>query len=78
MTVFAESAPELVRLLVCPACRGELTAVTSPPLSENKPEDFLTCAACKLAYPVRDGIPVMLVDEAVPLVNIPVVGAFQS
>ena len=29
--------------------------------------DQLLCNACKLAYPVRDGIPVMLIDEALPL-----------
>jgi len=30
-------------------------------------QDGLICAACAVAYPVRDGIPVMLVDEACPL-----------
>lgn len=46
----------LREVLVCPACKGPLEY-------ETKPES-LTCAACKLRYPVEDDIPVMLVDEA--------------
>ncbi|WP_304605023.1 Trm112 family protein [Actinotalea lenta] len=40
-------------LLRCPACHGEL-AGSGP----------LTCTVCRRSYPVRDGIPVLLVDEA--------------
>lgn len=50
---------ELMSLLVCPACRGKLTEV----------EEGLHCAACACIYPVRDGIPVMLVEEAISAVN---------
>jgi len=47
-------APELLAIIVCPACHGELALV----------ESELVCQGCGLAYPVRDGIPVLLVDEA--------------
>jgi len=50
---------ELLAIIVCPDCHGQL-AVTERPGAE--PE--LVCQGCGLAYPVRDGIPVLLVDEA--------------
>ena len=46
--------PDLLAIIVCPACRADLAVV----------EDELVCQGCGLAYPVRDGIPVLLVDEA--------------
>ncbi|HEY0024743.1 MAG TPA: Trm112 family protein [Longimicrobium sp.] len=51
--------PWLLDLLVCPKCRGELTY-------EKDPES-LVCAADRLRYEVRDGIPILLIDEARPL-----------
>ena len=51
-------APELLAIIVCPACHGELALV------EGQPQPELVCQGCGLAYPVRDGIPVLLVDEA--------------
>lgn len=56
-------APELLRILVCPRCKGELGVRRG----EDGAEAWLDCAACALAYPVEDGIPVMLVEEAKPL-----------
>jgi uncharacterized protein YbaR (Trm112 family) len=47
---------ELLAILVCPACKGGLETVEEGA--------GLICRACRLRYPVRDGIPVMLVDEA--------------
>lgn len=47
---------ELLDILACPACKGEIT-----PLEDGH---FLLCRRCRLRYPVRNGIPVMLVDEA--------------
>ncbi|MGW1158534.1 Trm112 family protein [Streptomyces sp. NPDC002513] len=44
----------LLEILACPACHA--------PLKEEDSE--LVCTGCGLAYPVRDGIPVLLVDEA--------------
>ena len=50
---------ELLKILACPACKGPLT---------YQPEHALDCPACRKRYPVRDGIPVLLVDEAEPLI----------
>lgn len=47
---------KLLDILVCPACKG--------PLMYDKKKSELVCKADRLAYPVRDGIPVMLEDEA--------------
>lgn len=52
-------SPVLQRLLVCPGCKGALV--------HQDAEDRLVCEVCQLAYPVRDGIPIMLRDEAIPL-----------
>ena len=49
-------SPDLVAILVCPQCKG--TLVMEPA------ETGFICHACRLRYPVREGIPVMLVDEA--------------
>lgn len=50
---------ELLEILVCPKCKGEL---------EYRPDDEeLVCPRCRLRYEIRDGIPIMLVDEAKPL-----------
>jgi len=49
-------APELLAVLVCPKCKGDLEHRLSP--------EVLVCHACRLVYPVEDGIPIMLVDEA--------------
>lgn len=51
--------PKLLEILVCPACKG--------PLLFRRPSEDLVCRPCRVAYPVRDGIPVMLVDEALAL-----------
>ena len=48
--------PALLEIIVCPADHGELT------LAADGAE--LVCGSCGLAYPVRDDIPVLLVDEA--------------
>ncbi|MFF0741102.1 Trm112 family protein [Streptomyces sp. NPDC004111] len=50
----------LLEILACPACHAPLTDETAAATPQ------LTCTSkdCGLAYPVRDGIPVLLVDEA--------------
>jgi uncharacterized protein len=48
--------PALLEILVCPDCRS--------PLAVDDDNDELVCTGCGLAYPVRDDIPVLLVDEA--------------
>jgi uncharacterized protein YbaR (Trm112 family) len=50
---------DLLDILACPKCKGDLV------LTEQ--EDGLICNKCKLLYPIRDGIPVMLIDEAIPI-----------
>jgi uncharacterized protein YbaR (Trm112 family) len=50
-------AKELLEILVCPACHGELALRESP--------ESLKCQQCHRVYPVRDNIPIMLLDEAV-------------
>ncbi len=50
--------PKLMEIIVCPDCHGTL----EPGLHEGVEE--LVCTGCGLAYPVRDDIPVLLVDEA--------------
>ena len=52
---------ELLDILACPKCKGEIN------LNDNK--DGLICDNCKLIYEIRDDIPIMLIDEAKPLVG---------
>ena len=47
---------KLLDILVCPLCKG--------PLLYRKSQAELLCKPCRLAYPVKDDIPVMLEDEA--------------
>jgi uncharacterized protein len=50
--------PQLLAILVCPKCRGKLRVEEDPPR--------LLCDQCRLLYEIRDGIPIMLIDEAKP------------
>ncbi|RTZ73094.1 MAG: Trm112 family protein [Gammaproteobacteria bacterium] len=47
---------KLLDILVCPLCKGKLIY--------NKDRQELICKADRLAFPIRDGIPVMLEEEA--------------
>ena len=49
----------LLEILACPQCKGDLV------LTEK--EDGLICNACKLLYPIKDDIPIMLIDETIKL-----------
>lgn len=53
---------ELLRILACPKCLGDLKA-----FEENGAAAGFVCHRCKVVYPVRDNIPVMLVEEAQPI-----------
>ena len=55
-------APELLEILACPNCHAPLR----PDVADLAAAQELICtsAACGLRYPVRDGIPVLLLDEA--------------
>jgi uncharacterized protein YbaR (Trm112 family) len=48
--------PRLLEILICPACHGGIAVIND--------EAGLECQSCGRVYPVRDGIPVMLVEEA--------------
>jgi uncharacterized protein len=50
---------ELIDILVCPKCKGDLEL--------TKEEDGLACISCALKYPIKEDIPIMLIDEALPL-----------
>jgi len=49
-------SPELLEILVCPLCKE--------PVSLTSDGNGLKCAKCKRVYPIKDDIPVMLIDEA--------------
>ncbi|MDI9634882.1 Trm112 family protein [Kamptonema cortianum] len=51
--------PKLFEMLVCPLTKGPLTY-------DPKTKELISLRA-KLAYPIRDGVPIMLIDEARPL-----------
>ncbi|MCG8470862.1 MAG: Trm112 family protein [Desulfobacterales bacterium] len=50
---------ELIDILACPQCKGDVTLTESG--------EGLCCPSCKLIYEIRDGIPVMLAEEAKPM-----------
>lgn len=50
---------ELLEILACPKCRGDLRLTAT--------EDGLICENCRLLYEIRDGIPVMLIEDAKPI-----------
>lgn len=50
---------QLLDILVCPKCKGDLLL--------SGEEDGLVCNACKLKYPIKDDIPIMLIDEAIEI-----------
>jgi uncharacterized protein YbaR (Trm112 family) len=51
-------SPKLLEILVCPKCKGEL--------EYRESDQLLVCNKCRLQYPIRDDIPIMLIDEATP------------
>lgn len=50
---------DLLDILACPQCKGEIRL--------NATGDGLICDRCRLLYEIRDGIPIMLIEEAKPL-----------
>jgi hypothetical protein len=55
--------PELLDIIVCPACHGELAVHEGSDAADEETGE-LVCTGCGLAYPVRGDIPVLLVDQA--------------
>lgn len=52
-------SPDLLAILACPKCKGDIHL--------NPSGEGLICEACHLMYPIKDDIPIMLVDEAVKI-----------
>jgi len=52
----AEISDRLLSMLACPRCKGKL--------QYDRERPALTCDACRLRYLIKDGIPIMLTDEA--------------
>lgn len=50
---------ELLKILCCPKCKRDL--------EYNKKRDVLICKKCELVYRIEEDIPIMLVEEAIPL-----------
>ena len=50
---------DLLDILACPKCKGDIHL--------NSTQDGLVCEACRLMYPIKDDIPIMLIDEAIQL-----------
>ena len=50
---------ELLEILACPKCKGNIYL--------NDTQDGLICDHCKLLYQIKDDIPIMLIDEALPI-----------
>jgi len=50
---------ELLEILACPKCKGDITLMETG--------EGLICHRCRLLYRIEDDIPIMLIDEAVPL-----------
>jgi len=49
---------DLLKILACPKCKSSLDLTTD--------NEGLSCAKCNVIYPIREDIPVMLVEEAIP------------
>ncbi|HNN96550.1 MAG TPA: Trm112 family protein [Pseudomonadota bacterium] len=60
--------PELMAILRCPKCRGELQEKTAEKSGGSDGGTALVCAACELSYAIEDGIPNLLIEEARPSV----------
>jgi uncharacterized protein YbaR (Trm112 family) len=50
---------DLLGILACPKCKGSIEL--------NESHDGLICKACKLLFPIKEDIPIMLIDEAKPI-----------
>ena len=50
---------ELLDILCCPKCKGDIVL--------NSSGEGLVCDKCGLLYPIKDDIPIMLIDEAIPI-----------
>ena len=58
---------ELLEILVCAACKKPLSP--KEPQPGEKVDGWLVCTGCGLRFPIREMIPIMLIEEAVPAGN---------
>ncbi|MDL1956818.1 MAG: Trm112 family protein [Candidatus Desulfofervidus auxilii] len=56
---------ELLKILACPKCKGDIKYVEKSDHGEG-----LICEKCRLFYPIKEDIPIMLIEEAIPLDNL--------
>ena len=59
MEAFMPISKELLEILACPKCKGDIEL--------NETQDGLICYNCRLLYEIKDDIPIMLIEEAKPL-----------
>lgn len=52
---------EILSILACPKCHGDLSLE-----GDEKSPSGLFCPSCHLVFPIRDSIPIMLLEEAIP------------
>jgi len=50
---------DLLDILACPKCKGDIHL--------NESQDGLVCETCRLLYPIKDDIPIMLIDKTIKL-----------
>ena len=55
---------ELLDILVCPSCKKKVEL--KDPATGDQAQAWLVCIGCGLRYPIRENIPIMLIEEAVP------------
>lgn len=56
--------PDLMEILCCPVCRGDLTLTSTRTEGGEVLEGTLKCAHCRVDYPIEDGIPNLLPPES--------------
>ena len=54
---------QLLAILACPKCKGPIVYI-SKPAADAQAIECLDCSQCRLRYTIKDGIPVMLIEEA--------------
>lgn len=55
---------ELLKILACPACKADVEVYPVREFSNRIKGEKIVCTGCGRRYPIRDGIPVMLIEEA--------------
>ena len=53
---------ELMEILACPQCKG--------PVELQQEQDRIVCRTCRLVFAIRDDIPIMLIDQSIPLAQV--------